>query len=67
LRIDILTDLLHFAVSNRNGEDPMILKRPVRGFDLPRSKSDDENPIPLRYELGRLRVGSFDRFVRFLK
>src|SRR5258707_6635085 len=28
LRIDILPDVRHFAISNGNGEDPMVLERP---------------------------------------
>ena len=52
LRVDILPDVRQFAISNGNGEDPMVLERPIRGFDSPRSESDDQNPISLRYELG---------------
>src|SRR5579864_6336700 len=33
LRVDILTDVRHFAISNGNGEDPMVLERPIRGFE----------------------------------
>ena len=43
LRVDILPDVRQFAVSNGNGEDPMVLKRPIRGFDSPRSEADDQN------------------------
>src|SRR5882672_9851956 len=51
LRVDILPDVRHFAISNSNGEDPMVLERPIRGFDSPRSEADDQNSISLRYEL----------------
>ena len=57
----------HFAISNGNGEDPMVLERLIRGFDFPRSEADDQNPVSLRYELGGLWVGSFPRFVSLLK
>src|SRR5882762_8810693 len=67
LRVDILTDIRHFAISNGNGEDPMVLERPIRGFDSPPSEADDQNPVSLRYELGGLWEGSFHRFVSLLK
>src|SRR6202521_4596410 len=67
LRVDILPDVRQFAISNGNVEDPMVLERPVRGFDSPRSEADDQNPVSLRYELGGLWVGSFHRFVSLLK
>ena len=56
LRVDILPDVRQFAILNGNGEDPIVLERPVRGFDFPRSEADDENPVSLRYELGGLWV-----------
>ena len=52
--VDILSDVLHFAVSNGNVEDPIVLERFIRGFDFPRSDSDDQNPVSLRHEFGRL-------------
>ena len=67
MRVDILSDVRHFAISNGNGEDPMVLERPIRGFDSPRGEADDQNPISLRYELGGLWEGSFHRFVSLLK
>src|SRR6266568_7535588 len=67
LRVDILPDVRQFAISNGNVEDPMVLERPIRGFDSPRSEADDQNPVSLRYELGGLWVGSFHRFVSLLK
>jgi len=67
LRVDILPDVRQFAISNGNGEDPMLLERPVRCFDSPRSEADDQNPVSLRYELGGLWVRSFHRFVSPLK
>lgn len=67
LRVDVLSDVLQFAVSNGNSEGPMVLKRPIRGFDSPRSEADDHNPVSLGYELGGLWVRSFHRFVGFLK
>src|SRR6266700_791470 len=54
------------AISNGNGEDPMVLERPIRGFDSPPSGADDQNPVALRYEVGGLRVRSFHRFVSLL-
>src|SRR5579864_155992 len=67
LRVDILTDVRHFAISNGNGEDPMVLERSIRGFDSPPSEADDQNPVSLRYELGRFWVRSFHRFVSLVK
>ena len=67
LRVDILPDVRQFAISNGNGEDPIVLERPIRGFDSPRSDDDDQNPVSLRYELGELWVRSFHRFVSLLK
>ena len=52
LRIDILPDVRQFAISNGNGEDPMVPERLIRCFDSPRSEADDQNPVSLRYELG---------------
>src|ERR1019366_3848901 len=63
LRVDILPDVRQFAISNGNGEDPMVLELPIRGFDCPGSEADDQNPVSLRYELGGLWEGSFHRFV----
>src|SRR4249919_2118204 len=67
LRVDILSDLLHLAISNGNVEDPMVLERPIRGFDSPRREADDQNPVSLRYELGGLWVRCFHRLVSLLK
>src|ERR1700688_3416594 len=67
LRVDILPDVRQFAISNGDGEDPMVLEGPVRGFDSPRSEADDHNPVALRYELGGLWERSFHRFVSLLK
>src|ERR1700682_2028637 len=67
LRVDILPDVRQFAISNGNSEDPMVLKRLIRGFDSPRSEADDQNPVSLRYELGGLWVRSFHRFVSLPK
>ena len=56
LRIDILPDVRQFAISNGNGEDPIVLERFIRGFDSPRSEANDQNPVSLRYEFGGLWV-----------
>src|SRR5579872_6938100 len=67
LRVDILPDVRQFAISNGNGEDPMVLERLIRCFDSPRSEADDQNPVSLRYELGGVWVRSFHRLVSLLK
>ena len=67
LRVDILPDVRQFAISNGNGEDPMVLERPVRGFNSSRSEADNQNPVSLRYELGGLWEGSFHRIVSLLE
>ena len=54
LRVDILLDVRHFAISNGNVKDPLVLERLIRGFDFPRSDADDQNPVSLRYEFGGL-------------
>src|ERR1700726_3833020 len=64
---DKIPELCQFSISNGNGEDPMVLEFPIRGFDSPRSEAHDQNPVSLRYELGGLWVRSFHRFVSLLK
>src|SRR5690348_14642846 len=56
LRVDILPDVRQFAISNGNGEDPMVLERPLRGFDSSRSEADDQNPVSQRNEFKGLWV-----------
>jgi hypothetical protein len=41
LRVDILPDVRQFAILNGNGEDPIVLERFIRGYDLPLSETDD--------------------------
>src|ERR1700692_2580887 len=67
LRVDILPDVRHFAVSNGNVEDPLVLERLIRGFDFSRSDADDQNPVSLRHEFGGLWVCHFHLFGRLLK
>src|SRR5512132_2401850 len=67
LRVDILPDVRQFAISNGNGEDPMVLKRLIRGFDSPLGEADDQNPVSLCYEFGGLWVRSFQRVGSLLK
>jgi hypothetical protein len=67
LRVDILPDVRQIAISNGNVEDPVVLKRLIRGFDSPLSEPNDQNPVSLRYELGGLWERSFYRFVSLLK
>jgi hypothetical protein len=43
LRVDILPDVRQFAISNGNGEDPVVLERPICGFDFPRGDADDQD------------------------
>src|ERR1700675_1066313 len=52
LRVNVLPDLRHYAISNGNVEDPIVLERLIRGFDLPRGDADDQNPVSLRHEFG---------------
>src|ERR1700730_15384135 len=67
LSVDILPDVRQFAILNGNGEDPMVLKRPLRGYDSPLGEADDQNPVALRYEFGGLWVRSFQRVGSLLK
>ena len=52
MRVEILPNIRQFAISNSHGEDKVVLKRPVRGFDFPPSEADDQNPVALCYEFG---------------
>src|ERR1700692_3169680 len=54
LRVDIFLDVRHFATSNGNGENPIVLERLIRGFYFPLSDADDKNPVSLRYVFGGL-------------
>lgn len=67
LRVDILPDVRQFSISNGNVEDPVVFKRPIRRFDFPSCEADDQDPVSMRYELGRLWEGSFHRLVSLLK
>src|ERR1019366_10017821 len=67
LRVDILPDVRQFAIPKGNVEDPVVLKRLIRGFDFPRSDADDQNPVSLRHEFGGLWVCHFYLFGRLLK
>src|ERR1700721_190315 len=60
LRVDVFPDVGQFAVPDRDGEDPVILERLVRGFDLSLREADDQDPVSLRYELPGFR-GRFYR------
>ncbi len=51
LCVDVLLDSHQLAVSNGDVEDPLVLERLIRSFDLPRSEADDQNPVSLRNEL----------------
>src|ERR1700730_8390209 len=51
LRVDILPDVGQSAVPDRDGEDPVVLERLVRGFDLSPREADDQDPVSLRHEL----------------
>src|SRR6202046_2762746 len=66
LRVDILPDVLHFAVPNGNVEDPIVLERLIRGLDFPRSDADHQNPVSLRDEFGGLWVCHFHLVGRLL-
>ena len=61
LRVDVFPDVCEFPVSNGYCEDPMILEHLIRRFSRPLGESDDENPISLRYEFRRRRVGNLRR------
>src|ERR1700676_3081378 len=67
LRVNILPDVRHFAISNVNVEDPIVLERLIRGFDFPRSDADDQNPVSLHHEFGGRWVCRFYLFGRLLK
>src|ERR1700733_12724622 len=67
LRVNVLPDLRHFAISNGNVEDPIVLERLIRGFDFARSDADDQNPVSLRHEIGGRWVYRFYLFGRLLK
>jgi hypothetical protein len=54
LRVDILPDALQFAILKGNVEDPVVLERLIRGFDLAHSDADGQNPVSLRHDSGGL-------------
>src|SRR4249920_381912 len=45
LRVDVLPNVRHLAASNGDGEDPIVLERPIRRCDFPRRGADHQNPI----------------------
>src|SRR5581483_7906312 len=47
LGVDILADAGQLAVSNRDGEDPVIVERLVRGLDLPPGEAGHQHPVAL--------------------
>ena len=67
MRVDILLDVRHFAFSNGDVEDPLVLVRLIRNIDFSRSDADDQNPISLRHEFGGLWVFHFHLFGGLLK
>jgi len=67
LRVDVLLDVRHFAISNGNVEDPLVLVRLIRSIDFSRSDADDQNPVSLRHEFGGLWVFHFHLFGRLLE
>src|SRR5450830_7792 len=67
LRVDVLTDVCQLVVPDRNGENEMVLKRLVRGFDLPLGKADGQNPVSLRYIFEGARIGKRHFFGSLLK
>ncbi|NKB78331.1 hypothetical protein HED49_00475 [Ochrobactrum daejeonense] len=54
--IDILPDVRQLAVLDGNGEDEMVLERPVRSLDLAPCETEDQDPISLRYVFAGLCV-----------
>jgi hypothetical protein len=48
LSVDVFPDAPQLAVSNRDGEDPVVLERLVRGFDFSPREADDQDPVSLR-------------------
>src|SRR5277367_4185154 len=67
LRVDILPDRRHLAISNGDVEDPIVLERLIRGFDFSRRDADDQNPVSLRHELGGFWIFRFHLFRRLPK
>src|SRR4051812_4750336 len=60
LGVDIFPDVGQSAIPDRDGEDPVVLERLVRSFDLSPREADDEDPVSLRHELPGFR-GRFYR------
>ena len=56
MRVDILPDVRQFAISNGDGEDPIVLERFIGGYDFPHSEADDQNPVSPRNEFKALWV-----------
>src|SRR5580692_7761617 len=60
LGVDVFPDVGQSAIPDRDGEDPVVHKRLVRGFDLSLCEADDEDAVSLRHEFPGFR-GRFDR------
>jgi hypothetical protein len=48
---------LQFGVLNGDVECPLVLKRPIGGFDFPRGNTGDQNPVSQSDELDFLAGG----------
>ena len=52
LRVDILADVRQLAISNSDGENPVIHPNLAGGFYCSLRRADDQNPVALRYVFG---------------
>src|SRR3546814_7758337 len=50
LRVDVLPDARQPAITDSDGEDPVVLERLARGLDLAAGEADDQHAVCLRHE-----------------
>jgi hypothetical protein len=54
LRVNVLPDVRHLAISNGHGKDEIIFERPIRGLHFSPSEASHQHSVSLRDEFWRL-------------
>src|SRR3546814_682552 len=67
LRVDVLPDARQPAITDSDGEDPVVLERLARGLDLAAGEADDQHAVCLRHEFAGLHERGFHGFGSFLE
>src|SRR3546814_15688535 len=63
----VLPDARQPAITDSNGEDPVVLERLARGLDLAAGEADDQHAVCLRHEFAALHERGFHGFGSFLE